>query len=340
MVRIALIGAGFIGKVHAANLARHPGVEFRWLIDADEIVGRPLAERYGTNFHHDVAAALTDELLDAVLIATPAATHPEMIRLAAGADKAIFCEKPLGVELEQVDSCLSELAGFRRPLLIGFNRRFDPHHRALAEAVKRGEIGQVELINITSRDPGPPPLDHLRATPGGVFYETMCHDFDMARWLLAEEPTEVYAAASSLLEPAVNPDRDPDTAVAVLKTSGGALCQINVSRRSVYGYDQRIEVFGSKGMLQSGNPLPTTVRRFGAEGIREDVLMTFFTDRYRDAYRLELEHFVTVVERDGSPEISAWDGRQCLAISLAALASARSGRPLALEPGGEKGRRE
>ncbi len=184
---------------------------------------------------------------------------------------------------------------------------------------------------ITSRDTQPPPIDNMHTTPCGHFYDTISHHFDTARWLLGEEPTEIYAAASSMIGPELNPERDPDTAMAILKTASGAMCHINVSRRSVYGYDQRIEVFGSKGMLQSGNIHRTTVQRYNADAIRQDLLMQFFIDRYREAYVNELDHFIGVVIQNGAPEIGAIDGRQSLMLSLAALESARTGQPVTLE---------
>jgi myo-inositol 2-dehydrogenase/D-chiro-inositol 1-dehydrogenase len=331
MVKFCLIGAGFIGSVHAKNLAQHPKANLRYVVDIDMQAGFQLAERYGAEFHNDVGEVLADDDLDAVIIATSADTHTQLIKAAARANKAIFCEKPIGTRLDQVDACLASLEGFQRPLQVGFNRRFDPNHRALAEAVKNGDIGKVELLVITSRDPQPPPIDYMHNTPGGLFYDTMCHDFDTARWLLGEEPTEVYATASSMIGPELNPERDPDTAMAILKTASGALCHINVSRRSVYGYDQRIEVFGSKGMLQSGNIQRSTVQRYGADAIRQDPLMHFFIERYREAYVNELDHFIEVVIENGATEIGAIDGRQSLVLSLAALESARTGHPVTFE---------
>ncbi|UCH25710.1 MAG: inositol 2-dehydrogenase [Trueperaceae bacterium] len=330
MLNICLLGAGFIGKVHAENLVGNPEVGFAGIFDPDQRVAALLAERHGVPTLESVDAVMEDRRIDAVLIATPAGTHPTLIRQASEAGKAIFCEKPIGKDLVEVDACLEALEGYDRPVQIGFNRRFDPQHRALYTALQQGEIGAVEQLIITSRDPHPPPVTYMRDTPGGVFYDTMCHDFDTARWLLGEEPIEVYAVASSLLEEDLNPDRDLDTAMALLRTASGKMCHINVSRRSVYGHDQRIEVFGSKGMLQSQNIQRSRIRRYGSEEISEEVLLDFFIDRYREAYVQELQSFVDASLRRSPVEVTIFDGRQSLALSLAALDSSRRGQPVHL----------
>jgi myo-inositol 2-dehydrogenase/D-chiro-inositol 1-dehydrogenase len=339
MLNICLLGAGFIGKVHAKNLARNPEVGFTGIFDPDRRAAGLLAERYGVPILESVDEVMGDQRIDAVLIATPASTHPALIRRAAEAGKAILCEKPIGKDLAEVDACLEALEGYDRPVQIGFNRRFDPQHRELYTGLKRGEIGAVEQLIITSRDPHPPPVVYMRDTPGGIFYDTMCHDFDTARWLLGEEPVEVYALASSLVEQDLNPDRDLDTAMALLKTASGKMCHINVSRRSVYGHDQRIEVFGSKGMLQSQNIQRSRIRRYGPEEIGEDVLLDFFIDRYREAYVQELQSFVDASLRHSPIEATIFDGRQSLALSLAALDSSRRGQPVRLTdpPHSDKG---
>jgi len=327
-LKICLIGAGFIGKVHAENLSRHPQVSFAGVCDLDQGAAEAVAEQYGAVTFSRFEEVLADEKIDAVLITTPPGTHPALISQAASAGKAVFCEKPIGMDLDQVDALLQSLADCQRPIQIGFNRRFDPHHRALAEKLKAGAIGRLEQVIVTSRDPHPPPVDYMRSTPGGIFYDSMIHDFDMARWLLDEEPVEVYAVASSLLGEQLNPDREPDTAIATLRTASGKMCAIHMSRRAVYGYDQRIEVFGEKGMLQSGNVQVANVRQYGADSISEEVFLDFFIDRYRQAYVRELDCFVKAVLNKGPVEVTSWDGRQSLALSLAALRSASEGVPV------------
>jgi myo-inositol 2-dehydrogenase / D-chiro-inositol 1-dehydrogenase len=213
------------------------------------------------------------------------------------------------------------------PLFIGFNRRFDPHFRALHDAVRRGEAGDVEVLKITSRDPAPPPLAYVRVS-GGLFRDMMIHDLDMARFLLGEEPVEVFATGSCLVDPAIGAAGDIDTAMVILKTQRGALCHIDNSRRAVYGYDQRIEVFGSKGMLKADNPVPTTITRASPEGVVSDAPHAFFLERYPEAYRAELDHFLDVIARRAPPLVTGRDGREALALADAAVRSLELGQPV------------
>ena len=211
----------------------------------------------------DLAEALADPAVRAVIICTPPRTHAPIIEAAARAGKAIFCEKPIDLDLANVDACGEVLAQTGVPFFVGFNRRFDPTHRALHDAIRAGEIGRPEMLILSSRDPEISPPDYVAAMPYGIFYDTMIHDFDMVRWLLADEPVEIYARTACMLDENENPHRDPDTAMVVLRMAGGALVHVNSSFRAVYGYDQRIEAFGEKGMLISGNQQPTTLERHG-----------------------------------------------------------------------------
>ena len=329
---IALIGSGFIGGLHAKNIAAHSRTVLRYLVEPNLAVGTELAARYEAKLVDSVDEALADEDLDAVWIASPANTHSDLIRKAAKAGKAIFCEKPVGVELDDVRRLLDELRAYSKPILIGFNRRFDHSHERLKQLVDVGKVGKVEMVVITSRDPQPPPIDYMRIAPGGIFYDTMIHDFDMARWLLGEEPTEIYATASTHLGAVFNPDGEADAATATMKTASGAVCQIVVSRRAVFGYDQRIEVFGSEGMVQSENQAQNHVRIYGKEAITSDPLKTFFTDRYAEAYVREIDVFVDALEGKPVSFPDLYDGREALALSMDALESARTGRPVACSP--------
>jgi myo-inositol 2-dehydrogenase/D-chiro-inositol 1-dehydrogenase len=330
MLSTALFGVGFIGRVHARNLARHPEIDLRYVADPDP-AGEIVASEVGARYLAGVDDALADDRIDAVWIASPPNTHPDLIVRAAKAGKGIFCEKPIGIDLAEVDRLVGRLASYNRPLMIGFNRRFDRSHSRLKKLVEEGRVGTVEFVSITSRDPNPPPVQYMRATPGGIFYDTMIHDFDMARWLLGEEPIELYATASCHLDTTANPDREPDAATATLKTGSGAVCQISVSRRAVYGYDQRIEVFGSRGMVQSENHNRTNVRIYGSDAIGRDPLMPFFIDRYADAFVSEIDAFIAAVRGDRSDYPNAVDGRQALFLSMAALNSSRAGQPLSLD---------
>ena len=326
MIDICQFGAGRIGAIHGANIARHPATRLRYVVDVDAGAAAALAGRHGA----EVAGpdkALDDPAVRAVVIASATDSHADIIVAAARAGKTIFCEKPIDLDLGRVDECLREVERAGVKLAVGFNRRFDASFRALHDAVRAGRIGKVELVAITSRDPGLPPIDYLRGS-GGLFRDMMIHDFDMARWLLGEEPVEVFATGSCLVDPTVKELGDVDTAVVTLVTASGALCQISNSRRAVYGYDQRIEVLGSDGMLRAGNRRATTVELFDDEAVKRDKPLYFFLERYAEAYKAEFDHFVEVVTGDVAPLVGARDGRQALALADAAHESANTGRPV------------
>jgi len=330
VIDFCLVGAGFIGPVHAANLAAHPKARLSWVIDLNLAAARALGEKYGARSGSDLAVALADPDLDAVIVCTPPRTHAPIIEAAARAGKAIFCEKPVDLDLTRVDACARVLAETGVPFHVGFNRRFDPTHRALHDAIRAGDIGRPEMLVLSSRDPEISPPDYVAAMPYGIFYDTMIHDFDMVRWLTQDEPVEIYARTACMLDEKQNPHRDPDTAMVVLRMAGGALVHINSSFRAVYGYDQRIEAFGEKGMLISGNHHPTSLERHGADGIRRDPLLHFFIDRYAESYRRELDLFLQAVESGATPPIGVEDGRRALIIAEAGVRSAKSGMPVAL----------
>ncbi len=330
MIDFCLVGAGFIGPVHAANLAAHAKARLSWVIDLNLAAARALGEKYGARSGSDLAVALADPDLDAVIVCTPPRTHAPIIEAAARAGKAIFCEKPVDLDLARVDACARVLAETGVPFHVGFNRRFDPTHRALHDAIRAGDIGRPEMLVLSSRDPEISPPDYVAAMPYGIFYDTMIHDFDMVRWLTQDEPVEIYARTACMLDEKQNPHRDPDTAMVVLRMAGGALVHINSSFRAVYGYDQRIEAFGEKGMLISGNHHPTSLERHGADGIRRDPLLHFFIDRYAESYRRELDLFLQAVESGATPPIGVEDGRRALIIAEAGVRSAKSGMPVAL----------
>src|SRR5207253_8907041 len=235
--------------LHAANIAARPDAELAWVVDLDAAAGKALSEKYGARTTPNLGEALADAHVDAVIVCTPPRTHAPIIEAAARAGKAIFCEKPVDLDLARVGACADVLAQTRVPFCVGFNRRFDPTHRALHNAIRSGEIGRPEMLILSSRDPEISPPDYVAAMPDGIFYDTMIHDFDMLRWLLDDEPVEIYASTACMLDPKENPHRDPDTAMVVLRMAKGALVHVNSSFRAVYGYDQRIEAFGEKGML-------------------------------------------------------------------------------------------
>jgi myo-inositol 2-dehydrogenase/D-chiro-inositol 1-dehydrogenase len=256
-----------------------------------------------------------------------------MILAAAAAKKAIFCEKPIDLDIDRVTDCLRRVDEAGVPLFVAFNRRFDPSFRQLYDELRAGDIGRVEMVTITSRDPGPPPMDYVKVS-GGLFRDMMIHDLDMARWLLDDEPAELFATASCVVDPAIGDAGDVDTAAVTLKTARGVIVQISNSRRAVYGYDQRIEVLGEKGMLQAGNRAATTVSRWTEQGVCADKPLHFFLERYMPAYRAEIDAFIEAVEAGRAMSCDGDDGRRALLLADAATESAKTGQSIALIPRG------
>jgi myo-inositol 2-dehydrogenase/D-chiro-inositol 1-dehydrogenase len=320
---MALFGAGRIGSIHGATVAQCADAELRYVVDINVESGAALADTLGASFS-DSETVLADDEVDAVIIATATDTHADLIVAAAKAGKAIFCEKPVDLDFKKVEECLEIVSAQKVPLALGFNRRFDPNFRELKEQLIVGRIGELEMISITSRDPSPPPIDYIKVS-GGLFRDMMIHDFDMARWLLAEEPTEVYATASCLVDPDIALAGDVDTAMVILKTASGRLCQINNSRRASYGYDQRIEVFGSSGMLRVENETANRVECFDSNGVSASKPLYFFLERYAEAYRLELQDFISAIRSGSAPFVSGIDGLKSLRLANAAEESYRTG---------------
>jgi len=331
MFRLVLLGCGRIGRVHAASVARSGRAKLVAACDPVEAAARAVAEEAGCPAFTDADEALAVEA-DGVLICTSTDTHVTMIGKAAARGLTTFCEKPVDLDMARVVECLADVKKRGTRLMMGFNRRFDPSFRALKERLDAGEVGKREVVRITSRDPAPPPAEYA-AVSGGLFRDMMIHDFDTARWLLGEEPVELYAQASCLVDPAIGEAGDVDTAVVVMKTASGVLCQIDNSRRAVYGYDQRIEVLGSAGMLLADNPRPTTVVRAGADTVASDKPPWFFLERYDDAYRAELDAFCDVLA-GGAPPVTGEDGRRALALAEAANVSLAEKRAVKLDGNG------
>ena len=327
MVRFALFGAGRIGKMHAENLTRRPDAKLVYVVDSQPEAARALAGPLGAKAATQ-AEVLADPGIDAVLIASSTDTHADIAIAAAHAKKAIFCEKPVDLKLERVDDCIREVEKAGVPMLVGFNRRFDASFRALKNQVDAGAVGAIEQVLIINRDPGLPDLAFL-ARSGGLFLDFTIHDFDMARWLLGEEPVEVFAWGAVLVDPRVATEgKDIDTAMVMMRTASHKMCHITNTRRAVYGYDQRIEVFGSKGMLRAENLNPTTVEHFGAAGVVSDKPYPGFQSRYDAAYAAELSAFIAAVERGAKVEPGPRDGRQVLVLANAAKESYLTGKPV------------
>jgi myo-inositol 2-dehydrogenase/D-chiro-inositol 1-dehydrogenase len=326
MITFAQFGAGRIGAIHAANLAASGAARLRYVVDVNPAAAQKLAAHHGAQVA-DVATALGDPGVDAVIIASSTDTHADLAIAAARAGKAIFCEKPVDLSLKRVDACLAAVKKAGVPMLVGFNRRFDPNFAAVKERIRNGAIGNVEQVIISSRDPGLPPIAYLKVS-GGQFRDMTIHDFDMARWLLGEEPVEVYAIGSCLVDPAVAKVGDTDSVMVLMKTASGKLCHINNSRRATYGYDQRIEVHGAKGRLLAGNRVATTVELADASAVTTEKPVYFFLERYADAYCAELAAFVEAVTKNKPMPVGAEDGRQAIVLAEAAVKSLRTGRPV------------
>jgi len=328
MKTFALFGAGRIGRIHAANIAAHAGARLKYVVDLNAAAAAELAAANGAT-STDTATALADPTVDALLIASPTSTHAELIEAGAAAGKAMLCEKPVDLDLARARQCVAAANRARVLLAIGFNRRYDPSFRRVRQGIAEGEIGEVESVLIVSRDPAPPPVSYL-ASSGGMFRDMTIHDFDMARWLLGEEPVVVSAYGSCLVDPAIGAAGDIDTAAITLSTARGRLCQIVNSRRAAFGYDQRIEVCGARGMLAADNHRATSVVSAGAQGYRQEPALPFFLERYADAYRLELDAFVRRLHGEAAELVSGEDGIRALEIADAADRSMKAGTAVRL----------
>lgn len=327
MIKFAILGAGRIAHVHARAI-NSVDATLTAVYDVIPAAAQAVAARYGGSVAASVDDVLGRDDVDAVIIATPTDTHVEYIIRSAQAGKAILCEKPLALSTDEARRCIEQVGHLPLTVQLGFNRRFDPSHRALQAALAAGEIGALEQLTITSRDPGPPPAEYLRRS-GGIFKDMTIHDLDMARWLLGEEPATIYAQGACLVDPAIGELGDIDTATVVMTTASGKQCTILNSRRAVYGYDQRIEAHGSTGMLISGNHYETSLLRFGAKSAgAPEPLQNFFLDRYAASYQAELADFIAAVKagRPGSPGLT--DGLEALHLAELAQASLESGSPV------------
>jgi len=328
MIKFALFGAGRIGSIHAGNLVRNSNAQLVALHDplqdnADRLTG----ELGCMQMTPDKIFASDD--IDAVLICSATDTHADLIEAAVAAGKHVFCEKPIDLSLHRVQQCLQRISRSDCKTMIGFNRRFDPHFQALQQQVEAGGVGAVELVSIISKDPAPPPLDYIRVS-GGLFRDMTIHDFDMARFLLAEEAVSVSARASCLVDAAIGEAGDVDTAVITMATASGKLAQISNSRRASFGYDQRIEVHGSEGMLVAQNVNENTVLAYKQAGVSSARPLHFFLERYKAAYRIELDSFIQSLLGKAINLPTLDDGLQALKLAEAALLSLQQGRNVEL----------
>ena len=327
MLRVAVLGCGRIGRMHASNIAAHPRAHLATVYDIHAPSAADVAETHGIPAAENPESIFSSDDVDAVLIATVTPTHADYIETAVAAGKPVLCEKPIDLSLARVNACAERVVGKGVPIQIGFNRRFDPSHRAAHDAAAAGEIGELQQVIITSRDPGMPPKSYC-AESGGLFRDMVIHDFDLARFMLGEEPAEVFAMGGRLVDPALMDELDDyDTSMVIMRTASGKQCHINTSRLSTYGYDQRVELLGTDGMVQSLNRKPNEMRKFSANHVEAaEPYLEFFIERYREAFDAEIDAFVDSIENNRQVQVDFEDGRKALVLAEAALKSVAEGR--------------
>ena len=323
-IRFALLGAGRIGKVHAKAVTANPGARLVAVADAMEKAAGDLASAYGCEVRTIEQIAGSSDI-DAVVICTPTDTHADLIETFSKAGKAIFCEKPIDLSVKRVEECLKVVAANKSTLMVGFNRRFDPHFMAVRAAIDAGDIGEVEMVTIISRDPGAPPVDYIKRS-GGILKDMTIHDFDMARFLLGEEIETVSAQASVLVDKAIGEAGDYDSVSVMLSTKSGKHATISNSRRATYGYDQRIEVHGSAGSVAAENQRAVSIEVANAKGYTRPPLFDFFMTRYTEAYANEIAAFIDAMAGKSEASPTGTDGLIALALAEAALKSVKEGR--------------
>ncbi len=328
-LRIGIIGAGRIGSLHAKNIATEVSEgEVVAIADIFEDAAKRVARELGIpKAYKDYRYILDDKDIDAVFICTSTDTHAKLIKEASDAKKDIFCEKPIALDLKEIDEALAKVGKNNVILQIGFNRRFDPSFSHVRELVKTGTIGTPHILKITSRDPLPPPIEYVRVS-GGIFVDMTIHDFDMARYLMGEEITEVFAQGSVLVDPEIGKAGDIDTAIVTLRFESGAIGVIDNSRKAVYGYDQRVEVFGSKGVARAENRKPDEAFYGDEKGFHFSLPLFFFLERYREAYIKEVKAFIESVRERKTPPVTGKDGKIAVVIAQAATKSLKEGKPV------------
>lgn len=329
MINFALLGAGRIGSIHGSNVARHPGANLTALYDPFKENADRLCVELGC-VQMELDDIFANDEIDAILICSATDTHADLIERAVANNKHVFCEKPIDLSLSRVQECSASVSATDRKALVAFNRRFDPNFQLLQQQCAKGIIGELEMVNIISKDPSPPPVEYIKVS-GGMFRDMTIHDFDMARFVMGEEFIEVSAHASCLVDDEIGKAGDIDTAMITLKTASGKLAQITNTRRASYGYDQRIEVHGSKGMLEVKNVNESTVTAHTESGINDAKPMHFFLERYEAAYRAEIDTFIRSLKGDSVEFPSMEDGLQALLLADAALLSYQQGRTVKVD---------
>jgi myo-inositol 2-dehydrogenase/D-chiro-inositol 1-dehydrogenase len=330
-LNVGIIGAGRIGRLHAEHLAyRIPQADVVAVADIIlEAAQKCAATLYIPTAVQDYRVILENPEIEAVIICSSTDTHAQMMEEAAAAGKQIFCEKPIALDLTRIDRALEAVEKAGVKLQVGFNRRFDANFRRVRQAVVQGEIGKPHLLHIVSRDPAPPPIEYIQVS-GGIFLDMTIHDFDMARFLIGSEVEEIYATGGVMVDPAIGKAGDIDTTVITLRFENGIVGTIDNSRQAVYGYDQRVEVFGSRGSISVGNNYPNTATIRGAQSIHRDLPFNFFMDRYVDAYIAEMQAFIACIQQDTEPPVTGQDARIPVVMGYAARKSYEENRPVRL----------
>lgn len=327
MITFALFGAGFIGTVHGSNIAAHPRAALRYVYDVNTTAAEQLASRFGAHVAATPEEIWTATDVDAVVIASSTNTHADLLSSAIKARKPVFCEKPIDLNIDRVKQVVQEASHVNLPILIGFSRRFDPNHLGVREAVQEGKIGNVELMHLTSRGPQPPPISYVKVS-GGQFRDQTIHFFDLACWIADEAPVEVYATGAALIDPAIGAAGDIDTSMLILKMPSGAFCHIDNSRRSAYGYDERIEVFGSEGMVQSNRKPTREVSLYTGTRIISDGLHPGWFERMESSFVLTMDAFISALEGKETAYPSLVDGLRAQMIAEAAVESLHTHQPV------------
>lgn len=328
MLKVGLLGAGRIAGVHATAISSNPSSELVAISDYYPEASQKLAAQYGAEAR-TTEEIIDDDSIDAVLIATSTDTHSDLIEAATAAGKAVLCEKPVDLSLERARACMKNTAASGQPVMIGFNRRFDRNFGALKAALDGGEIGKPELLAITSYDPAPPPIAYIKVS-GGIFRDMMIHDFDMANFIMGESPRAVSATGTCVVDPEIGQAGDVDTAVVTMTYADGKIAVIRNSRRAGFGYDQRVELLGSGGMLQVENMPENLVVKSTTEGIVSAKPVLFFLERYLPAYAAEWAAFVEAVTEGKPVPVTLEDGVAALAIAEAANRSLEEAKPVRL----------
>ena len=321
MIKIAVLGCGRIGQMHARNVSNHPDTSLSAVYDTNKEFGEKIANELNVPLVSEDKKIFEDDNIDAVLVASPTGTHIEFIEKSIASNKPVYCEKPIDLDISKVNECFKRLKGNTVPIHLGFNRRFDPGHVTAKEAMKSGEIGDLHQVVITSRDPGLPSMEYYKEA-GGLLRDMTIHDFDLSRFMLDEDPVRVFAIANALEEPKLKTElNDFDTVMIIMETASGKQCHINNSRSSKYGYDQRIELVGNKGMILSDNKKINNVKKYSSNGENTSTIEHFFLERYHDAFMNGLTSFAACIKNKIKPEVSFEDGRKALLLAEAAYES-------------------